>query len=192
MRRFFVLMLISLVSISANTPAFAANPQVTIETNRGNLIIELYPDKAPKTVANFMAYMKSGFYKNTIFHRVISNFMIQGGGFTQDLAEKATSAPIINEANNGLSNDTGTIAMARTSDPDSATSQFFINVNNNHFLNFRNPDPQLIGYCVFGRVLKGMDVVREIAATPTWTVGPYDDVPKSPVVIQDIKLNSAP
>lgn len=170
--------------------AVAANPQLVFETNRGNFVIELYPDKAPKTVANFMQYVNSGFYKNTIFHRVIPRFMIQGGGFTTDMVEKDTKAPIVNEANNGLLNEPGTLAMARTSDPNSATSQFFINLENNQFLNYQGDYPDLIGYCVFGRVLKGMDVVREIASTPTGFAGPYSDVPKAPIVIQQIKLNT--
>ena len=172
--------------------ALAANPQVVFETNRGNFVVELYPDKAPKTVANFLNYVNSGFYKDTIFHRVINRFMIQGGGFTANMAEKETRAPIINESSNGLKNEIGTLAMARTSDPDSATAQFFINLENNQFLNYQSPDPDLIGYCVFGRVLKGMDVVREIGASPTGSVGPYTDVPKASIVIHKIKLNNAP
>lgn len=188
MRQLYAFLMLALLS----TSAMAANPQVVIETNRGNFIIELYPDKAPKTVANFMQYVNSGFYKDTIFHRVIGHIIIQGGGFTASMAEKETRAPIINEAGNGLANEVGTIAMARTSDPNSATSQFFINLENNQFLNYQSPAPELIGYCVFGRVLKGMDVVREIAATPTGYVGSYSDVPKSPIVIHGIKLNNAP
>ncbi len=175
-----------------SSPAFAANPQLVFETNHGNFIVELYPDKAPKTVANFMQYVNSGFYKDTIFHRVINRFMIQGGGFTANMSEKQTLAPVINEAGNGLLNEIGTLAMARTSDPDSATAQFFINVENNQFLNYRSPDPDLIGYCVFGRVLKGLDVVREIAASPTGNVGPYYDVPKSTILIHQVKLNTKP
>jgi peptidyl-prolyl cis-trans isomerase A (cyclophilin A) len=163
-----------------------------VDTNRGSFTIELYPEKAPKTVANFIQYVNAGFYKGTIFHRVINRFMIQGGGFTPDMAEKNTGAPIVNEAGNGLKNDIGTIAMARTSDPDSATSQFFINLENNQFLNYQSPDPELIGYCVFGRVLKGMDVVREIASSQTGNVGPYSDVPKETVLINNMKINKAP
>ena len=172
------------------TSAQAANPIVTVETNRGSFVMELYPEKAPKTVANFLAYVKSGFYNDTIFHRVIDRFMIQGGGLTADLVEKPTNAPIINESNNGLLNEVGTLAMARTQDPDSATSQFFINLENNQFLNYQSPSPDLIGYCVFGRVLIGMDVVREIASSPTGFVGGMGDVPKSPVVIQNVKVGS--
>lgn len=176
------------LSMLASTSLFASNPQVVFETNRGEFVIELYQDKAPKTVENFLKYVNSGFYKDTIFHRVIRRFMIQGGGFTADMIEKQTNPPIINEAVNGLANDIGTIAMARTSDPNSATSQFFINLENNQFLNYRGPEPELIGYCVFGRVLKGMDVVREIGISPTGFVGGYSDVPQAPIVIQNVKL----
>lgn len=178
-----------IASLLLCSSAWAANPQVIFETNRGNFVVELYPDKAPKTVANFMQYVNSGFYKNTLFHRVISRFMIQGGGFTTAMVEKDTKAPIVNEAHNGLLNEPGTLAMARTSDPNSATSQFFINLENNQFLNHQGDYPDMMGYCVFGRVLKGMDVVREIASTPTGVVGPYSDVPKSPIVIEEIKIN---
>lgn len=194
MRQFHLFLFIALVSCSAliSQVAAAANPQIIFETNRGNFIVELYPEKAPKTVANFMKYVDSGFYKETIFHRVINHFMIQGGGFSADMSEKETLAPIINEAANGLLNEPGTIAMARTSDPNSATAQFFINLENNVPLNFQGSDPDLIGYCVFGRVLKGMDVVREIGASPTKNVGPYADVPKSTVLIHQIRLNTKP
>lgn len=180
--------LILCLSMFASTPLFAANPQVVFETNRGEFLIELYPDKAPKTVENFLKYVNAGFYKDTIFHRVIRRFMIQGGGFKADMIEKQTRPPIINEAANGLTNEIGTIAMARTGDPDSATSQFFINLENNQFLNYRGPEPELIGYCVFGRVLKGMDVVREIGVAPTGFVAGYSDVPQAPIVIHNVKL----
>ena len=189
---FFLMFALISCSILISEVALAANPQVIFETNRGNFIVELYPEKAPKTVANFMKYVDSGFYKDTIFHRVINRFMIQGGGFSTDMSEKQTLAPIINEAANGLLNEPGTIAMARTSDPNSATAQFFINLENNVPLNFQGPDPELIGYCVFGRVLKGMDVVREIGASPTKNVGSYSDVPKSTILIHQIKLNTKP
>lgn len=179
-------------SLALSTPLLAANPLVTVETNRGDIVVELYPEKAPKTVANFMQYVDSGYYKETIFHRVINRFMIQGGGFNADMTEKPSLAPIVNEAANGLKNEPGTLAMARTSDPDSATSQFFINLENNVPLNYQGNDPELIGYCVFGRVLKGMDVVRDIGASPTMNVGPYYDVPKSTVRILAIKRNSKP
>lgn len=192
MQKIYKILALVLFSIGVQNTALAANPQVTFETNRGNFVVELYPDKAPKTVANFLAYVNSGFYKDTIFHRVINRFMIQGGGFTADMAEKETRAPIVNEAGNGLLNEPGTLAMARTQDPDSATAQFFINLENNQFLNYQSPEPDLIGYCVFGRVLKGMDVVREIASTPTGFKGPYSDVPKSAIVIQNVKVNAKP
>ncbi len=190
--RFFLFAAFLASSLALSTPLLAANPLVTIETNRGDFVVELYPEKAPKTVANFMQYVDSGYYKETIFHRVINRFMIQGGGFNADMTEKPSLAPIVNEAANGLKNEPGTLAMARTSDPDSATSQFFINLENNVPLNYQGNDPELIGYCVFGRVLKGMDVVRDIGASPTMNVGPYYDVPKSTVRILAIKRNSKP
>lgn len=188
--RFFLLAALLSTSLALSTPLLAANPLVTIETNRGDIVVELYPEKAPKTVANFMQYVDSGYYKETIFHRVINRFMVQGGGFNADMTEKPGLAPIVNEAANGLKNEPGTLAMARTSDPDSATSQFFINLENNVPLNYQGNDPELIGYCVFGRVLKGMDVVRDIGASPTMNVGPYYDVPKSTVRILAVKRNS--
>ena len=190
--RFVLLAALLGSSLCLSTPLLAANPLVTVETNRGDIVVELYPEKAPKTVANFMQYVDSGYYKETIFHRVINRFMIQGGGFNADMTEKPSLAPIVNEAANGLKNEPGTLAMARTSDPDSATSQFFINLENNVPLNYQGNDPELIGYCVFGRVLKGMDVVRDIGASPTMNVGPYYDVPKSTVRILAIKRNSKP
>ena len=194
MRHIQQYLIIALITCAAfvSELALAANPQVIFETNRGDFIVELYPEKAPKTVANFMKYVDSGFYKDTIVHRGSTRFMIQGGGFSADMSEKQTLAPIVNEAANGLLNEPGTIAMARTSDPNSATAQFFINLENNVPLNFQGSDPDLIGYCVFGRVLKGMDVVREIGATPTKNLGPYSDVPKSTILIHQIKLNTKP
>lgn len=171
---------------------FAINSQAAtrleIETSQGNITVELYPEKAPKTVANFLQYAKDGFYENTIFHRVINHFMIQGGGFERDLTEKPTRAPIANEADNGLLNETGTIAMARTMDPDSATAQFFINLIDNPFLNFVSPDPEQIGYCVFGKVISGMDVVQKIGVSPTGNVGRFTDVPIKPIIIKSVKL----
>jgi peptidyl-prolyl cis-trans isomerase A (cyclophilin A) len=194
MRKLYTFLMLALFTAFSlvSAPAIAANPQVVFETNHGNFIVELYPEKAPKTVANFLQYVKSGFYKDTIFHRVIDRFMIQGGGFNADMSEKQTRPPVVNEAANGLLNEPGTLAMARTSDPDSATAQFFINLENNVPLNFRGPDPDSIGYCVFGRVLKGMDVVREIAITPTINVGPHYNVPKSTILIHQIKLITQP
>jgi peptidyl-prolyl cis-trans isomerase A (cyclophilin A)/peptidyl-prolyl cis-trans isomerase B (cyclophilin B) len=172
--------------------ALAADPQVELKTNMGTITLELYPDKAPKTVENFLQYVKDGHYKGTIFHRVINGFMIQGGGFTPELSQKKTRAPVQNEANNGLKNDVGTIAMARTSDPHSATNQFFINHKNNDFLNHTAPTPQGWGYTVFGKVIKGMDVVNKIAALETGPTGPFpSDVPRKPVVIEDATIVSA-
>lgn len=167
----------------------ASNPQVEIKTSQGSILVELYPDKAPKTVENFLDYAKSGFYQNTIFHRVVNRFVIQGGGYTSKLEAKKTSAPIPSEATNGLKNDAGTLAMARSFDPDSATSQFFINVERNRFLNHHKPQPEYYGYTVFGKVLKGMDIVQKIAAVPTTTAGPFfTDVPMQDVVIEDVAL----
>lgn len=159
------------------------NPVVLLETTSGDILVELYPDKAPETVANFLKYVDNGFYNNTIFHRVIPGFMIQGGGLTARMQQKDTEAPIKNEADNGLKNDRGTIAMARTMDPHSATAQFFINLVNNDFLNFQAPSGNGWGYCVFGKVTEGMDVVDKIAKVKTTTVGMYQDVPSDLVVI---------
>ena len=159
------------------------NPVVLLETTSGDILVELYPDKAPETVANFLKYVDDGFYNNTIFHRVIPGFMIQGGGLTARMQQKDTEAPIKNEADNGLKNDRGTIAMARTMDPHSATAQFFINLVDNDFLNFQAPSGNGWGYCVFGKVTEGMDVVDKIAKVKTTTVGMYQDVPSDLVVI---------
>ena len=161
----------------------ATNPVVLLETTSGDILIELYPDKAPKTVENFLQYVDSGFYKNTLFHRVIPGFMIQGGGYTARMEEKPTQAPVQNEANNGLANERGTIAMARTMEPHSATAQFFINLVDNDFLNFRGESPQGWGYCVFGKVTEGMDVVDKIAKVKTKSQGMHDDVPVDLVII---------
>ncbi|MHB1590954.1 MAG: peptidylprolyl isomerase [Sulfuricella sp.] len=169
--------------------AYAANPMVEIKTNLGSFTLELYPDKAPKTVENFLKYVKVGFYKGTVFHRVIDNFMIQGGGFDTRLHEKETFFPIRNEATNGLKNEIYTIAMARTANPHSATAQFFINVKNNAFLDYTVPKGQGWGYAVFGKVVKGQDVIMKISKVKT---GPRDplpsDVPLENVVIEDVKL----
>jgi peptidyl-prolyl cis-trans isomerase B (cyclophilin B) len=162
---------------------------VNMQTNKGTIVLELYPDKAPETVANFVEYARSGFYDGTIFHRVIPGFMIQGGGFEPDMKQKKTRAPIKNEADNGLSNLTGTIAMARTPDPNSATSQFFINVKDNKFLDYTAPTPQGWGYCVFGKVTEGMDVVHAIEQVPTTTKAGHQDVPVDPVVIEKVTVD---
>ncbi|MEJ2155615.1 MAG: peptidylprolyl isomerase [Desulfobacteraceae bacterium] len=159
-----------------------------METSKGTVVIELNAKKAPITTANFLAYVDSGFYDNTIFHRVIKDFMIQGGGLTTDMQKKSNSPPIKNEADNGLKNNTGTIAMARTADPHSATSQFFINVKDNGFLNHRSKTANGWGYCVFGRVIKGMEVVRAIENVPTGIKAGRRDVPIEPVVITRIAL----
>lgn len=164
----------------------AANPQVEIQTNQGRIVLELYADKAPKTVDNFLQYTKDGFYDGTIFHRVIDGFMIQGGGFTQDMTQKATRAPIENEAKNGLRNDIGTVAMARTNNPHSATAQFFINLVDNRNLDYPSFDGW--GYTVFGKVREGIDVVKKIGQVRTGNKGGMQDVPSSPVVIQSVKL----
>jgi peptidyl-prolyl cis-trans isomerase B (cyclophilin B) len=160
----------------------------TLKTNKGDIRIELYADKAPKTVANFLQYAKERFYDGTIFHRVIPGFMVQGGGFTSDMEQKKTREPIANEAQNGLKNTTGTIAMARTSNPHSATAQFFINVADNEFLNFTGPTQQGFGYCVFGRVTEGMDVVNQIVATPTGNRSGHQNVPLKPIVIKSVRI----
>ncbi len=159
------------------------NPVVVLKTNYGDIYIELYPDKAPITVKNFLTYVKEGFYNGLIFHRVIPNFVIQGGGFDKDMnPRKPTHPPIKNESDNGLSNLRGTISMARTSDPDSASSQFFINLRDNTFLDY-GKTPQKWGYAVFGKVIKGMDVVDKIASVRTTIKPPYRDVPVEPVII---------
>jgi cyclophilin family peptidyl-prolyl cis-trans isomerase len=174
----------------AQSPA-AANPKVALDTSKGKIVIELYADKAPKTVKNFLTYVKAGHYNGTIFHRVIPGFMIQGGGFTADMTEKKTRPPIPNEADNGLQNQRGTLAMARTPDPNSASAQFFINVANNGSLNFRSKTPEGWGYAVFGNVVEGMDVADAIVAVPTTTKGPYGDVPVQPIVIRKATVVSS-
>ena len=184
MERRIAFLMISLVYLLAGSAFAAENPRVTMETSLGKITLELYPDKAPVTVANFLSYVDEGFYNGTIFHRVIRGFMIQGGGFTESMQEKPNKAPITNEADNGLKNERGTIAMARTPDPNSATAQFFINAKDNTFLNFKNKSPEGYGYCVFGKVTKGLDVVDAIEKTPTTTKGFYQDVPAKPVVIK--------
>lgn len=166
-------------------------PRVRLVTNLGDIVIALDQAKAPKTVENFLGYVNEGFYNGTIFHRVIDGFMIQGGGFTQDFEKKATRAPVENEANNGLKNDRGTVAMARTNQPHSATAQFFINVVNNDFLNFRSQTPRGWGYAVFGTVVEGMEVVDAIRRTPTGSGGPFrKDVPQTPVIIQSVSMDT--
>jgi len=173
----------------ASFAAGAANPQVEIKTSMGTVVIELYRDKAPLTVDNFLQYVKDRHYDGTLFHRVIPGFMIQGGGYGPDFREKPARKPVRNEAGNGLRNEVGTIAMARTSDPHSATAQFFISVADNVFLNFRFPTEEGYGYCVFGKVVKGMDVVNRIVKVRTGPgPGGHSNVPFKPVVIESARL----
>lgn len=167
--------------------ASAENPKVLIQTSKGSISVELFPDQAPKSVENFLDYVDDGFYDGTVFHRVIPGFMIQGGGYTRDLVKKPTGAPIANEADNGLKNERGTLAMARTGVPHSATAQFFINLTGNAFLDHRSKDASGWGYAVFGKVTDGMEVVDEIAQVPTGAAGPFrKDAPKETIVIEEI------
>ena len=174
--------LVALVAAGAGM-AVAANPKVEMETSKGKMVIELFPDKAPETVKNFLNYVETKYYDGTIFHRVIPKFMIQGGGFTSDMKQKSAGAPIKNEADNGLKNDRGTIAMARTGDPHSATAQFFINSVNNDFLNHKSKTQQGWGYVVFGKVIAGVDVIDAISAVKTVTRGRFRDVPAETIEI---------
>ena len=177
----FLALVLSMAIPGAAAPSGAkANPRVELDTSMGKIVIELYPDKAPKTVANFLEYVKSGFYDGTIFHRVIPGFMAQGGGMSADGKEKPTRPPIQNEADNGLKNERGTVAMARTSDPHSASAQFFINVVNNGFLNHSAKNTQGWGYAVFGKVVEGMDVADKIVKVPRGA----NDVPNTQIVIK--------
>lgn len=183
MRLFQILLFITLSSLSqAMTNTF-----IVIETSLGDITVELYADKAPLTVSNVLSYVDEKFYDNTIFHRVIDKFMIQGGGFTADMLQKKTNSPVKNEAANGLKNERGTLAMARTMIVDSATSQFFVNLVDNDYLNYRAATPEGFGYCVFARVTEGMDVVDKIAKVPTGFNGRHQNVPVDPVVIKTIR-----
>ena len=189
------MMLKKLTALSAGlmvSLATWAAPTVEITTSLGAITLELYPEKAPRTVEMFLYNAKHGFYESSIFHRVIDGFMIQGGGFNQSMTEKKVLTPALkSEATNGLTNDRGTVAMARTSDPHSAKVQFFVNLKDNNFLNHRTTnDPQGWGYTVFGKVSKGMDVVDKIAKTPTGNAGYYENVPTTPVIIQNVKIIS--
>ena len=187
-RRRFLSILVGLSLAATAFVAQAANPvHVTLKTSEGDILLELYPEKAPKTVANFVKYVKSGHYTDTIFHRVINGFMIQGGGFDKDMNEKPAPNHVENEAKNGLKNEPYTLAMARTPDPHSAGAQFFINVNNNTVRNYPGQDGW--GYCVFGKVIKGMDVVDKIKAVPTTLVNGMPDVPVTQVVIKSATIN---
>ena len=184
MKTFLILML-------ATNIALAAGPVVIIDSNMGQIEVELNEEKAPISVKNFLTYVDEKFYDQTIFHRVISGFMIQGGGFQEGMKEKKTRAPIKNEAANGLKNETGTIAMARTSDPDSATAQFYINVNDNSSLDYQNPSPMGIGYAVFGKVTNGMHVLNRIKMVKTGTISGFSDVPMDSVIIKSIRRKEA-
>jgi cyclophilin family peptidyl-prolyl cis-trans isomerase len=186
-RRYFMQLLAALSLTGITHVASAADlPHVLLKTSMGEVVLELYPEKAPKTVANFLQYVKSGHYNGTIFHRVIDNFMIQGGGFDKDMQQKPTNPPIENEAKNGLKNDTYTIAMARTGAPHSASAQFFINVKDNRSLDYPGQDGW--GYCVFGKVIKGTAVVDRIKSVETTSSGMYQNVPVKPVVIESAAL----
>ena len=186
----FITALTAAVCLSVTVSAYAAgpNPQVQMVTSMGAIVIELDIKAAPQTVANFLEYVRDGFYDDTIFHRVINSFMIQGGGFTPQMQQKTTRAPVANEADNGLKNNAGTIAMARTNAPHSATSQFFINVKDNDFLNHTGKTPRGWGYCVFGHVIKGMEVVHAIEKVKTAVQFGHGDVPVEPVVIKKVSL----
>lgn len=178
-----------LVGSALAAPQVQSQSRVLFITSEGRFIVELYPQQAPATVNNFLRYVREGFYKGTIFHRVIPDFVIQGGGYTTDFQQKPTHPPIENEAGNGLGNERGTIAMARTSDPDSATSQFYINLADNEALNRRSGWAAGAGYAVFGKVVEGMRVVDKIARTETGPAGPFpQDVPQPPIVIRDVQV----
>lgn len=181
-----------LIWLFVSFPATAANPQIEFQTNMGSFVIELYPDKAPQTVENFMQYVKSGYYEGTIFHRVIDKFIIQGGGMTTDMVSKPTYPPVPIESNNGLRNEPGAVAMARSFGPDSATSQFFINLEDNKMLNYFRPEPALMGYTVFGRIIRGMDVAQKIGRIPTQIMGKLSDVPQETIVIHKAALLETP
>ncbi len=187
--RILTLLLTLIIPCAVTAQTTGGKPvTVTLQTNKGAITLELDAAKAPKTVANFLGYAKSGFYDGTVFHRVIPGFMIQGGGFTPGMSQKPTQAPVENEAANGLKNLNGTIAMARTSDPHSATAQFFINVKDNSFLDHSSPTPQGFGYCVFGRVTAGMDVVQTIEKVATGNKSGHQDVPAEDVVIEKVTV----
>ncbi|WP_066246123.1 peptidylprolyl isomerase [Beggiatoa leptomitoformis] len=192
MMRYVTACLLFFATVFAHAAQETPLPQVEIQTNMGKIVLELYPDKAPITVHNFLLYAQEGFYTGTIFHRVIKDFMVQGGGYTADFEKKPTRAEIKNEANNGLKNLRGTVAMARSSDPDSASSQFFVNVNDNYFLDYQSSTTAGWGYTVFGKVTAGMDVVDKIQALPTGAGGPLPkNVPEQAVTIEGIKLKNA-
>lgn len=191
--RVFMMLMTAMISMSPmcfsqveeqSSMANKQNPLVIFKTNKGFIEVELYPDKAPVTVDNFLKYVYAGQFNETIFHRVIDGFMIQGGGFTSEFKQKSTGNPIKNEANNGLKNSRGTLAMARTGDPNSATAQFFINLTDNAFLDYKSPTPSGWGYAVFGKVIKGMDIVDQIAKVKTGSNAQHKDVPLEPIIIE--------
>ncbi len=189
MKKIISLLAITLFCITQSVWANSSNPRIRLETNKGTIVLELDQKSSPKTVDNFLGYVRNGFYNGTIFHRVIRDFMIQGGGFTAKMHQKPTRAPITNEADNGLGNLRGTVAMARTMDPHSATAQFFINTVDNPFLDHKGKDSHGWGYCVFGKVVEGMHVVDAIASQPTITKSGFDDVPASLVIIEQMTFD---
>ncbi len=188
MKKIIKFLTFSLIIFINNGVYAEMNTKISIETSMGVIKIELYNDKAPITSQNFIDYIKSGYFSGTIFHRVIKNFMIQGGGFTEEMQQKETQPPINNEADNGVGNKRGTIAMARTTDPHSATAQFFINLKDNDFLNFNKKTIEGWGYCVFGIVYEGLEVIDKIAEVKTGSNGPHQDVPETPVIIDNISI----
>ncbi len=193
LRRAFTAAFLALAVIAwlpGSVSAHQHNPMIKLTTSKGDITLEMYPDQAPVTVQNFIDYVDAGFFDGLIFHRVINGFMIQGGGFTQDMQQKSTNDPIVNEADNGLKNEVGTIAMARTGDPHSATAQFFINLENNDFLNHTGKNAQGWGYAVFGKVTEGQDVVDAIGNVATGRMGPHGDVPVEAVVIEKAEVIS--
>ena len=183
--KYLVLTTIIFINNGVNAE-MAKNTIITVKTSLGDIKLELFNDKAPITAENFEKYIKSNYFTNSIFHRVIKDFMVQGGGFTPEMKEKETMSPIKNEANNKISNERGTIAMARTNDPHSASAQFFINLKDNVFLDFKSETTQGWGYCVFGKVIEGMEVIDKIAIVDTGSYGPHQDVPKDPIIIKEI------
>ncbi|HYD34047.1 MAG TPA: peptidylprolyl isomerase [Methylophilaceae bacterium] len=202
------LFLVAILVLPAQAATSPVNPQVEFQTNIGSFVVELYPDKAPKTVSHFLEHIRTNYYQGTVFHRTVDRFIVQGGGFTADMKEKPFASQdtgligaikgdmvltkLPNESNNGLKNQRGTLAMARSFQPDSATTQFFINLDDNKFLNFHKPDPHYIGYAVFGKVIRGFDVVKKIGQAPTQTVGVHKDVPVQPIVIEKAALLETP
>ena len=183
--KYLVLTTIIFINNGVNAE-MATNTIITVKTSLGDIKLELFNDKAPITAENFEKYIKSNYFTNSIFHRVIKDFMVQGGGFTPEMEEKETMSPIKNEANNKISNERGTIAMARTNDPHSASAQFLINLKDNTFLDFKSETTQGWGYCVFGKITEGIEVIDEIAMVDTGSYGPHQDVPKDPVIIKEI------